>query len=108
MRAERGPVSLAGVQTALPGALALPMLDHGTLSGFALLERKPDGSDYRPDEVEVLGWAVRQVGFDLQTMHVGELEAEVTGLGARLAALDAQRAAARTRKRRHAKNEAAA
>jgi len=99
MRAEREAIRLGGLQSSLPGALALPMLDHGALSGFAVLDRKVDGSDYRPDEVELLGWAAQQVGLDLQTMHVGELEAELAGLAAQLAVRDAQAAASRTRPR---------
>src|SRR5690606_403691 len=77
MRAERRAVRLGDLQSALPGALALPMLDHGKLTGFILLDARSDGAVYRPDEVELLGWAAQQVGLDLQTMHVGELEAEL-------------------------------
>jgi hypothetical protein len=99
MRAERGPVRLTGTQTSLPGALALPMLDHGKLSGFVLLGRKGNGADYRPDEVELLDWAAHQVGLDLQAMHAGELEAEVASLSAQVAALSAQLAAARSKRR---------
>jgi hypothetical protein len=90
MRAEHRPVKAAETRTALPGVLALPMLDHGKLAGFLLLDRKGDGSDYRPDEIEVLGWAAHQVGLDLQAMHAGELEAEVAGLNARIAMLTEQ------------------
>jgi hypothetical protein len=100
MRAERRPITTRETPTPLAGVLALPMLDHGKLAGFVLLDRKPDGTDYRPDEVEVLGWAAHQVGLDLQAMHAGELEAEVAGLGAQVAALKAQLAAAGTRRKR--------
>jgi hypothetical protein len=87
MRAERRPLDLAEAHSALPGVLALPMLDQGALAGFVLLGRKPDGTDYRPDEVEALGWATEQVGFALQAQHVHDLEARIAGLDAQLASL---------------------
>ncbi len=77
LRAERGPVETRKTHGALPDALALPMLDQGGLAGFVLLGRKPDGTDYRPDERELLSWATHQVGLDLQALHARELE--VTG-----------------------------
>ncbi len=87
MRAERRPVKTAEMRSALPGVLALPMLDQGRLAGFVLLAGKPDGTDYRPDEVEVLGWAAHQIGLDLQAMRAGELEAEVARLNDAVAGL---------------------
>jgi len=87
MRAERRPLDLAQAHSALPGVLALPMFDQGALAGFVLLDRKPDGTDYRPDEVEALGWATGQVGFALQAQHVHDLEARIAGLDAQLASL---------------------
>lgn len=91
MRAERRPLKTTEMRSALPGVLALPMLDHGRLAGFALLDRKPDNTDYRPDEVEILGWAAHQVGLDLQAMRASELESEVAGLTAKVAAIAEER-----------------
>lgn len=91
MRAERGPVHMAHAHSALPGELALPMLDQGVLTGFALLARIPDGTDYRPDEIELLGWAARQVGLALQAQHARELEAQIASLSARVASLSEER-----------------
>jgi GAF domain-containing protein len=91
MRAERRPMNIAQARSALPGVLALPMLDQGTLAGFALLTGKPDRSAYRPDEVAVLGWAAEQVGFALQAQHVRELEATIAGLNAQVATLSVDR-----------------
>jgi hypothetical protein len=85
MRSERRPVEIAAASSALPGALALPMLDQGRLGGFVLLGPKPQGTNYRPDEIDALGWAVHQVGLDLQAIHARELEAEVTLLRQKLA-----------------------
>jgi hypothetical protein len=87
MRAERRPLHLRQAHSTLPGALALPMLDQGSLAGFVLLDRKSDGTEYRPDEVEALGWATDQVGFALQAQHVHALEARIAGLDAELASL---------------------
>jgi hypothetical protein len=86
MRAERQPVDMAHVQTALPGALALPMLDQLGLAGFALLGARPDGAPYRPDEIAALGWATQQVGLDLQALQARELREEVAELRQLLAA----------------------
>ena len=91
MRAERRPVDLGLAFSALPGVLALPMLDQGALLGFALLGPKPDGTAYRPDEVEVLGWAAQQVGFAAQAQHVRQLEGTIDELRAQVAALSARR-----------------
>jgi hypothetical protein len=80
MRAERRPVDLAAAHAKLAGALALPMLDQGLLAGFVLMGPKPDGADYRPDEIELLGWAANQVGLDLQALRARDLEAQVISL----------------------------
>jgi hypothetical protein len=80
MRAERRPVDLAAAHAKLAGALALPMLDQGLLAGFVLMGPKPDGADYRPDEIELLGWAANQVGLDLQALRARDLEAQVVSL----------------------------
>jgi GAF domain-containing protein len=87
MRAEQGPVVPAEVHSPLPAALALPIMHQAALAGFVLLGSKPTGEDYRPDEVEVLGWATQQVGLDLQAIRVRELELSLVKLEARNANL---------------------
>ncbi len=77
MRTERGPMDLAGAGHPLPGALALPMLNQGNLIGFVLVGRKPDGLQFRPDEVENLGESAQQVGLDLQALRARELRAQL-------------------------------
>jgi hypothetical protein len=89
MRAERSPLDLTRLDATLPGALALPMLDVGTLTGFVLLGARADGAHYRPDEVDNLGWAAHQVGLDLQALHARELEAENASLREKVAWLSA-------------------
>jgi hypothetical protein len=92
MRAERRPVDLAAAHAKLAGSLALPMLDQGVLAGFVLMDRKPDGADYRPDEVDLLGWAANQVGLDLQALHARDLEAQVVSLNEKVAWLSEDKA----------------
>ena len=87
MRAERGEVVPAELGSPLQAALALPMMHQAALAGFVLLGPKPSGEDYRPDEIEVLGWATQQVGLDLQAIRVRELEQSVLTLEARNANL---------------------
>ncbi|MDP3677280.1 MAG: hypothetical protein Q8R44_19645 [Novosphingobium sp.] len=74
MRAEQGAVVPAELGSSIEAALALPMMHQAALAGFVLLGPKPTGEDYRPDEIEVLGWATQQVGLDLQAIRVRELE----------------------------------
>ena len=74
MRAEQGAIVPAEVGSNLTAALALPMMHQAALAGFVLLGPKPTGEDYRPDEIEILGWATRQVGLDLQAIRVRDLE----------------------------------
>ena len=74
MRAEQAHIVPAEVGSTTPAALALPMMHQAALAGFVLLGPKPTGEDYRPDEIEVVGWATQQVGLDLQAIRVRELE----------------------------------
>lgn len=80
LRAERAPLDLADTQTDLPGALALPMLDHGALAGLVLMEAKGNGALYRPDEVALLGWAVHEVGLAMAALHTRAIDAEMEQL----------------------------
>ena len=59
------------------------MMHQAVLAGFVLLGPKPIGEDYRPDEIEVLGWATQQIGLDLQAIRVRALEQTVLTLEAR-------------------------
>jgi hypothetical protein len=67
------------------------MLDQGVLIGFVLLGPKPDGAQYRPDEVANLGWAAHQVGLDLRALHARLLESENLRLRDRVALLEEER-----------------
>ena len=91
MRGERRPVELARAHSALPGEVAAPMLDERGLAGFVLLGSKPDGSHYRPDQEENIGWATQQVGLDLQALRARALDEELASLRGRLTATEAER-----------------
>jgi hypothetical protein len=74
MRAEQEAVVPGELGSPITAALALPMMHQAALAGFVLLGPKPSGEDYRPDEIEVIGWATQQVGLDLQAIRVRDLE----------------------------------
>lgn len=80
MRSERRPVEPGREVGSLPGKLALPMLDRHYLLGVVLLGAKPDSSNYRPDEVERLGWAARHVGLDLRALQARQVEEQKEAL----------------------------
>ena len=91
MRGERRPIDLSHLDGTIPGVLALPMLDQGALTGFVLLGAKHGGADYRPDEVENLGWATHQVGLDLRALHARQLEEQNSRLSAEVVGLSRER-----------------
>lgn len=76
MRAEGRPLDLSEMRSDLPGVLALPMLDHGALSGLVLMNLKASGALFRPDEIALLGGAVRDVGLALAALRASSTEAE--------------------------------
>jgi hypothetical protein len=61
----------------LHAALALPMSHRGELLGFLLLGARPDGEPYRPDQVEVLEFAAREIGLDFYALDLELLTREV-------------------------------
>jgi GAF domain-containing protein len=76
LRAERQPVGLSATQSHLQAAIAVPMVTRNDVVGIVLLGAKPSGLDFRPDEIELIGWATHQIGLDLQTLKVEQLEVE--------------------------------
>lgn len=67
LRAER-----AALDNDLPGeaALILPIVQRSEVTGFFVLEGKPAGEPYRPDEIAALSDAARKIGQDLQVLHI--------------------------------------
>jgi hypothetical protein len=73
----RKPLLVAETLSRLEGELAVPMLHRGELRGFVLLDAKPDGAAYRSDELEVLAYAVHQIGLDLAALDSEALKADL-------------------------------
>lgn len=76
LRARAEPCDIEGANTAIDGAHAFPMMHGHDLEGFAVLGRKLDGERYRPDEIELIEWASRQLGLDLFALSVDQLKGE--------------------------------
>lgn len=93
MRAEGLPLDLSETRGSIPGVLALPMLDHGALSGLVLMDLKASGALYRPDEVTALGGAAHDVGLALTALRAGRVQAENRQLKIENQVLKAQMAA---------------
>jgi hypothetical protein len=85
LRADPKPVQIH--DDALNAALIAPMVNRNEVIGLAVLGPKPSGFDYRPDEIELIGWATRQVGLDLHALKVERLEASEADLRKTVAAL---------------------
>jgi hypothetical protein len=66
--------------------LALPMSHRGEVNGIVLVERRRGGESYRPDEIELLGFAAHQVGLDLHALEVEKLRRELAASHAGIAA----------------------
>lgn len=82
LRADLKPYETSGT-----AGLALPMVHSGQLDGFFLLGPKLSGDSYRPDEIELLGWAAQQLGLDLHALKVARLERENAALEVRVSEL---------------------
>ena len=74
----------------LAGALISPMLNRNEVIGVAVLGAKPSGRGWRPDEIELIDWATRQVGLDLHALTVEQLENERSELRVELRSANAQ------------------
>ena len=91
LRAERKPVEPDAVGSALAATLVCPLLHRDEVIGAVLMASRAADGAFRPDEIELLGWAARQVGADLHALEVEQLQAAVSRLehqleGARLIA----------------------
>ncbi len=69
LRAEQAALQVDELHPAHAGMLALPLLHRRELDGFALLGSKPNGEEYRPDEIAVLSFAVHEIGLDLYALR---------------------------------------
>jgi len=80
LRAETAPIQVADINTVLKAEWALPMVHRGNLGGFVLLGNKSNDETYRPDEIEVLGFATHQLALDLVALRVEQLEQYSSGV----------------------------
>ena len=84
-RAELKPLEIEdGV---FAGGLAAPMVNRNEVSNVAVLGPKPGGLPWRPDEIELIGWAVGQIGLDLHALQVERLNAVAAELRREVATL---------------------
>ncbi len=69
LRAEQTGLYVDEQNPAFAGGLALPLMHRRELDGFVLLGAKPNGEEYRPDEVAVLSFAAHEIGLDLYALR---------------------------------------
>jgi hypothetical protein len=83
MRTWHTPLELHGIETQLPGELALPMTVRGKLAGFLLCGEKSSHEAIAPDEREALALLARDAGIALDSLRISALEraAGATGGG---------------------------
>ena len=71
LRASGAAVDLAGVETALRGERAYPMMARGRLVGALIVGPRRSGETYAPDESEAIAEVARGVGVALDLLGVG-------------------------------------
>lgn len=80
MRSRRVAVDLHQTESALPGAMAFPMIVRGEVTGMLLCGPKADDETYAPDEREALGAIASAVGQALDGLRINELQRTVDRL----------------------------
>jgi hypothetical protein len=61
-------------------SLVAPMANRNEVAGICVIAPKPSGLAWRPDEVDLVGWAAAQVGLDLHALQVERLTAVADNL----------------------------
>src|SRR5579883_1655386 len=90
MRARRVVVDLGGCRTALPGALAFPMVVRGELLGMLVCGPKAQGGEaYAPDERDALEAMAMAVGHAYDALEVRELRRRLEAAEGRFATVEA-------------------
>ncbi|WP_296000021.1 GAF domain-containing protein [Rugamonas sp.] len=84
VRHTRRMVDLISNDHGLPGQLVFPMIVRGQINGVLLLGQKLNGSQYRPDEIELLAVATHQLGLHMESLRVENLERHSTVLETQL------------------------
>ena len=78
LRTNRLPTRCSDTKSYLSFAVALPMTYRADLDGFVLIGGKLSKPIYRPDEMELLGFAANQIGLDLHALEAEELRQDAT------------------------------
>jgi len=76
LRSGLMPIQIDGANALHANKVALPMSHRGQLSGFALIGEKPNREIFRPDEIDVLGFATHQIGLDLYALQNDKLKVD--------------------------------
>lgn len=92
LRAEPKPREVDATMSTLKAALIAPILNRNEVTGVVLLGPKASGLPYRPDEIELIGWATRQIGLDLHTLKIESLEAMASEQRRQVSELEARNA----------------
>ena len=74
MRHGHRHVDIARCGGSLPAAHAFPIIVRGALHGFVLIGEHARGHSYRPDEIELIEEATQQIGLNIESLRVEELE----------------------------------
>jgi len=80
MRLERGVVRCTDLGSSLTQELAVPILNRGEIDGFVLINHKPSREAYRPDELDLLEFAVQQIGLDLTALEREQYKQQASDL----------------------------
>jgi hypothetical protein len=90
LRADPQPLEPSEIGSSVDAAVIAPIVIRNTLTGVLVLGPKLSGQAYRPDEIELIGWATRQVGHDLHALRVEGLERTATVQKRRMAQIQAR------------------
>lgn len=77
LKAWHKPVDPHHYQSALHGAVAVPMLARGRLLGVILLDERPSGEAYAPDEVDALMHVAHGVASALDGLDAAPLDGDL-------------------------------
>lgn len=83
LRVDQVRVEIVETRSTLPAVMALPMTIRHEIDGFLLLNAKPNGLAYRPDEKDDLAKATEAIGDDLHALKVEQLQRGIANLEAR-------------------------
>ena len=80
LRADPRPFRPEAGDSVVQAEVVAPMVHRNEVTGLALLGRKPSALDFRPDEIELIGWATTQIGLDVHALKVERLEESTADL----------------------------